>query len=67
MIRTGFSIVCLVIGFLLGDLFETSLRQTLLLYNGNYGEALQSPVAMLFLLLTAGTVVRSFVKSRKSR
>ncbi|WP_371398982.1 tripartite tricarboxylate transporter permease [Marinovum algicola] len=67
MIRTGFSIVCLVIGFLLGDLFETSLRQSLLLYNGKYEQMLQAPVALLFLVLTVGVMVRSFVKSRRMR
>lgn len=59
MIRTGFSIVCLVIGFLLGGMFETSLRQTLLLYQDRYVEMLYSPVAMLFLLLTLGVLGRA--------
>jgi putative tricarboxylic transport membrane protein len=67
MIRTGFSMVCLVIGFLLGDQFETSLRQTLLLYNGKYGEVLQSPVALLFLLLTMGVMVRGFMRFGTTR
>jgi len=66
MIRTGFSLVCLVIGFLLGDLFETSLRQTLLLYNGKYAEAILSPVALLFLALTIGVMVRAFLAARRS-
>lgn len=60
MIRTGFSIVCLVIGFLLGGMFETSLRQTLLLYQDRYGEVLQSPFAVGFALLTVGVLVRAF-------
>ncbi len=67
MMRTGYSRVCLVIGFLLGDQFETSLRQTLLLYNGKYGELLQSPVAFLFLLLTVGVMVRGFMRSGSAR
>jgi len=60
MIRTGFSIVCLVIGFLLGDMFETSLRQTLLLYQDNYGEMLEAPFAVVFALLTVAILVRAF-------
>lgn len=64
MIRTGFSMVCLVIGFLLGGQFETSMRQTLLLYNGKYAEMLQSPVALLFLLLSVGVMVRGFMRPR---
>lgn len=66
MIRTGFSLVCLVIGFLLGDLFETSLRQTLLLYNGKYAEAVLSPVALLFLALTFAIMVRAFLTARRN-
>lgn len=64
MMRTGFSMVCLVIGFLLGGQFETSVRQTLLLYNDKYIELLQSPVALLFLLLTVGVMVRGFLRTR---
>lgn len=67
MLRTGFSMVCLVIGFLLGGQFETSVRQTLLLYNGRYAEMLQAPVAFLFLLLTVGVMVRGFTRPRKTR
>lgn len=67
MMRTGFSMVCLVIGFLLGGQFETSMRQTLLLYHGKYAEMLQSPVALLFLLLTVGIMVRGFMRSRASK
>lgn len=65
MMRTGFSMVCLVIGFLLGGQFETSVRQTLLLYNGKYQEMLQSPVAFLFLLLTLGVIVNGYLRTRK--
>lgn len=67
MIRTRFSMVCLVIGFLLGEKFETSLRQTLLLYRGEYAELLQSQVAILFLLMSVGVMVRGFMRSRKTR
>ncbi|MEO9781071.1 MAG: tripartite tricarboxylate transporter permease [Sedimentitalea sp.] len=66
MIRTGFSMVCLVIGFLLGGQFENSMRQTLLLYNGKYAEMLQSPVAILFLLLTVAVMVRGIMRARTS-
>lgn len=67
MMRTRFSMVCLVIGFLLGSQFETSMRQTLLLYNGKYMELLQSPVAFIFLLLSVGVMVRGFMRTRTPR
>ena len=60
MRRTGFSVVCLVIGFLLGGMFETSLRQTLLLYKSDMTAVLYSPIALIFLALTVFILVRAF-------
>ncbi|MEM8812708.1 MAG: tripartite tricarboxylate transporter permease [Pseudomonadota bacterium] len=62
MRRTGFSVVCLVIGFLLGDMFETSLRQALLIYKGDFAKVLESPIAIAFLLMTAVIIVRAFLR-----
>lgn len=59
MRRTGFSVVCLVIGFLLGGMFETSLRQSLLIYKNDFSEILYSPISMIFLVLTGFILVRS--------
>lgn len=59
MRRTGFSVVCLVIGFLLGGMFETSLRQSLLIYKNDFSQILYSPISMVFLVLTAFIMVRS--------
>ena len=56
---TGFSIVCLVIGFLLGEMFETSLRQSLLLYKADLSAVLSSPIAVVFLALSAIILVRA--------
>lgn len=52
MRRAGFSIVCLVIGFLLGPMFELSLRQTLLMYKTDLSILFTSPISLAFLLLT---------------
>ncbi len=65
MRRTGFSLVCLVIGFLLGDMFETSLRQSLLLYKTNYWAIIDSPISMLFLFLTGIILIGSLRKMIK--
>lgn len=59
MRRTGFSVVCLVIGFILGGMFETSLRQSLLLYKSDFWVILESPIALAFFALTMFIVVRS--------
>ena len=53
MRRSGFSIVCLVIGFLLGPLFEMSLRQTMLMYKTDLTILFTSPISLTFLILTA--------------
>ena len=59
MRRTGFSVVGLVIGFLLGGMFETSLRQSLLLYKADWTGIVESPIAIVFLVLTLVIVVRA--------
>jgi putative tricarboxylic transport membrane protein len=65
MRRTGFSLVCLVIGFLLGGMFETSLRQALLLYKTDVSVLLESPIALAFLCLVIVILGRSAFKSKK--
>lgn len=59
MNRTGFSTVCLVIGFLLGSMFENSLRQTLLLYKNDWSSVIESPIALVFLVLAAMLLIFS--------
>lgn len=63
--RLQISVVCTVIGFLLGEMFETSLRQTLLLYQVDGISILTSPLAAVFLLLTIMIIFRSFWRSQK--
>ena len=71
MRRAGFSIVCLVIGFLLGPMFELSLRQTLLMYKSNLAIMLTSPISLAFLLLTVYFIWRfgpaQWFKARRSK
>ncbi|MCY3980555.1 MAG: tripartite tricarboxylate transporter permease, partial [Alphaproteobacteria bacterium] len=52
MRKAGFSIVCLVIGFLLGENFEIYLRQTVLINKADLTVLLTNPVSLAFLLLT---------------
>ena len=52
MLRTGFPVVGLVIGFLLGEMLEKSLRQSLLLYKSDLSVILESPIALIFFALT---------------
>ena len=62
MRRTGFPVVCLVIGFLLGSMLETSLRQSILLYKSDFWVILESPIALAFLLLTLIVLLRAALK-----
>ncbi|MBO6901656.1 MAG: tripartite tricarboxylate transporter permease [Rhizobiaceae bacterium] len=63
MRHTGFSIVCLVIGFLLGGMFEASLRKTLLLYKADFSSVFSSPISVIFLALGLVVLARAFRKS----
>jgi len=63
MRRTGFPVVCLVIGFLLGEMFETRFRQTLLLTKSDLTAVFQSPIALAFLALTVLILVRAIRRS----
>jgi putative tricarboxylic transport membrane protein len=49
--KTGYSLVCLFIGFLLGPLLEHSLRQTIILYDSIF-VLFTRPFALPFTLLT---------------
>ncbi|MEQ8698799.1 MAG: tripartite tricarboxylate transporter permease [Bauldia litoralis] len=59
MQRLGFSVVCLVIGFLLGGMLENSLRQSLRLYRADLTAVFESPIAIAFLALTVIILVRA--------
>ena len=59
MRRTGYPVVCLVIGFLLGGMLETSFRQSLLLHKSDWTAVFGSPIALAFLALTALVLIRA--------
>jgi putative tricarboxylic transport membrane protein len=52
MRKTGFSLVCLLIGFLLGPMLEFSLRQALILFGGDWTVFFTKPIALVFMLLS---------------
>lgn len=59
MQRLGFSVVCLVIGFLLGGMLENSLRQSLRLYRSDLTAVFSSPIALIFMVLTLFVLYRA--------
>lgn len=60
--RTGFPVVCVVIGFLLGSMLETALRQSLLIHKSDLWAFTQSPIACVFLALTVLILLRSIFR-----
>ena len=58
----------LILGFILGPLFEENLRRTLLLSRGDWGIFVTRPVSLVFLLLALGLLVLIIVPAfRKTR
>jgi len=64
MRKTGFSLVSLLIGFLLGPMLEFSLRQALILYKGEWKIFIERPIAVVFLILTVIFLWRVAAKSK---
>jgi len=64
MRKTGFSLVSLLIGFLLGPMFEFSLRQALILYRGDWAIFIEKPIAVVFICLTLIFLWRFGVKTK---
>lgn len=50
--RYGFSSIALVIGLVLGQLLETTLRQSMVIFDGNALRMFESPLALLFFFLS---------------
>lgn len=58
MRKLDFSIVAFIIAFILGPMFEDSLRQTIVLFEDNPAELLSQPITVLFVLLTVFSIYR---------
>jgi len=52
MQKAGFSLVALLIGFILGPMVELTLRQSIILISGDYAALLSHPVALVFAAAT---------------
>lgn len=69
MKKYGFSVVAMVLGFIIGPISEPALEQTLGLYKYDYRELLYHPIAIIFLFLAIITLlyphIHSLYKKRK--
>ena len=69
--KNGYPSGPFVIGFILGPLFERSLRQALTASHGNWGTFLESPLSLAFILITVATfvypMIKNFVKRNRNK
>lgn len=66
--KLDFPFATFIIGFVLGSLFEESVRQTVILFRNRPLELLSHPVVMIFVALTILAIVRIVVRTiRDSR
>lgn len=57
MRRYGFSAIALAIGLVLGGLLETTLRQSMVVFDGDASRMFQSPLALLFFALALAAIL----------
>lgn len=66
MRKFGYSIICLIIGFILAPIWETSLQQVIIASEQNPFMLLERPVALALMALSLWIVVRSGSSGAKS-
>ena len=66
MRRYGFSVVPVIIGLILGELVEGTLRQSLVIFDGNWLMFLQRPIVVLFLLLSILALSMPLIRRKKT-
>ena len=67
MRRTGFPIVPMVIGFLLGNMAENWFFQSLQISRGNYGVFFSRPVSLMLFLMALAVLVFPFISKVRGR
>lgn len=67
MIKFGFPLTPLVLGFILGPLLETNLRRGLMLSQGDFMPFLTSPIAAAFLFVAAVSVILAIYSNHKKK
>jgi len=65
MRRYGFSVVPVIIGLILGELVEGTLRQSLVIFDGNWLKFLTRPIALTFFILSLIALTFPLLKRKK--
>ena len=66
MRRYGFSVVPVIIGLILGELVEGTLRQSLVIFDGNWLMFFQRPIALTFFVLSLIALSFPLIKRKKN-
>ena len=65
MRRYNFSVVPVIIGLILGELVEGTLRQSLVIFDGNWLMFLTRPIALSFFILSLIALIFPLIKRKK--
>ena len=65
MRRYGFSVVPVIIGLILGELVEGTLRQSLVIFDGNWLMFLARPIALTFFILSLIALAFPLIRAKK--
>ena len=65
MRRYGFSVVPVIIGLILGELVEGTLRQSLVIFEGNWLLFLTRPIVVIFFILSLIALVFPLLRKKK--
>ena len=65
MRRYGFSVVPVIIGLILGELVEGTLRQSLVIFDGNWLMFLSRPIVVTFFILSFIALIFPLLKKKK--
>ena len=66
MRRYGFSVVPVIIGLILGELVEGTLRQSLVIFEGNWLQFLTRPIAVTFFILSFIALIFPLLRKKRS-
>ena len=66
MRRYGFSVVPVIIGLILGELVEGTLRQSLVIFDGNWLMFFTRPIALSFFILSFIALTFPLLKRKKN-
>ena len=67
MRRYGFSVVPVIIGLILGELVEGTIRQSLVIFDGNWLMFLTRPIALTFIVLSLIALAFPLLRSKKKK